>query len=83
MPARTDLEQAKHVFQAVMLTVLADGQADGAEAVAVAKIRQDFPQMAALPDIGELGRELRERYVQLGLETTARAIAGGSTTRLP
>ena len=33
--------------------------------------------MAALPDIGEIGRELRTRYTALGLETTARAIANG------
>lgn len=81
MPSRTDLEQAKHVFQAVILTVIADGSPDTAEAVAIAKIRQDFPQIAALPDISEIGRELRARYTSLGLETCARAIAGGLRDR--
>ena len=81
MPAQTDLEQAKHVFQAVILTVISDGTPDTAEAVAIAKIRQEYPQIAALPDIGEIGKELRTRYTAIGLESCARAIAGGIKDR--
>ena len=81
MPARTDLQQAKHVFQAVILTVLVDGNAENAEAKAVAAIRADIPQIAALPDIGEIGRELHERFRHIGLEPTARAISAGLIDR--
>ena len=79
--AQTDLEQAKHVFQAVILTVISDGKPDTAEAVAIAKIRQEFAQIAALPDITEIGRDIRERFMSLGLETCARAIANGIKDR--
>ena len=77
MSVQVDLQQARHVFQAVILTVIADGAPEGSEAVAVAKIRDEFPPISALPEIGEISRELRGRYIQLGLETTARAIANG------
>lgn len=77
MPAQTDLEQAKHVFQAVILTVLSNGTADAAEAVVIAKIRSDFPQIAALPDIGAIGKEVRTRYQGIGMEACARAVANG------
>lgn len=81
MSGQTDLQQAKHVFQAVILTAIADGAPEGCEAAVVAKIRDEFPQIAALPDIGDIGRELHGRYIQLGLETTARAIANGIRDR--
>lgn len=79
--AQTDLEQAKHVFQAVILTVIADGKPDTAEAVVIARIRQEYPQIAELPDIGEIGKELRTRYTSIGLESCARAIASGIKDR--
>lgn len=72
-----DLQQAKHVLQAVILTVLADGDPEGAEAKAVASIRADVPEIAALPEIGEIGRELHARFRHIGMEATARAISGG------
>ena len=74
---QTDLQQAKHVLQAVILTVIADGDPEGAEAAAIASIRTDVPEIASLPAIGEIGRELHARYRHIGMEATARAIAGG------
>ena len=76
-----DLQQATHVFQALMLTVLADGKAEGAEAAIVAKLRKDDPVIAAVPDIGAVGTELRDRFHHIGLEACAKAIAAGLRDR--
>ena len=72
-----DEEQARNVFRAVILTVLVDGSADAGEAVAVANIRRDFPELDVVDDLRELGREMRARFDQVGAEVCARAIAAG------
>lgn len=79
--AANDPEQAKRVFQAVVLTVLADSEPDAKEAAVVAKIRQDFPELGGLPDIQGIGREVRVKFEGLGLEETAREVAGGIVDR--
>lgn len=79
--AAQDPEQAKRVFQAVVLTVLSDNEPDAKEAHVVAKIRQDFPELGTLPDIPGIGREVRAKFEGLGLEETAREVAAGITSR--
>lgn len=76
-----DPEQAKRVFQTVVLTVLADNAPESAEAVAVAKIRQDYPELGGLPDIQGIGREIRTKFEGLGLEETVRDVASGITAK--
>ena len=73
--SRIDEDQAREIFRAVILTVLADGSADAGEAVAIANIRRDFPELDVVEGLSELGREMRARFDQVGPEVCARAIA--------
>lgn len=77
MSVHVDLQQAKHVFQAMILTVVADGRPELVEAGVIAKLRAEYPVVAALPSIAEIGRELRDRYLHIGMQATATAIANG------
>lgn len=81
MPSQIDLQQAKHVFEALMLTVLSDGRAEIEEAAIVAKLRKDDPVLASVADIAAVGTELRDRFHHIGLEPCAKAIAAGLRDR--
>lgn len=71
-----DEPQARQILRAVILTVLADGEA-GAEAVAVGNIRRDFPELSVVGDLAGLGRDVRAEYDEVGAEVCARRIAAG------
>ena len=77
----TDLEQAKHVFQAIILTAIADGQADGMEAQMVGKLRKENPFLEELSDIREIGLEIKTRAEHIGAEPALRAVAAGIKDR--
>ena len=77
MSVHVDLQQAKHVFQAMILTVIADREPDLVEAGTIATLRREYPVIAAVPRIGDVGRELRNRYLHIGMQATATAIANG------
>lgn len=76
-----DLEQAKNVFQLVILTAMSDGQTGGDEAKAVAKLRKDEPVLQAVADVGSVGKEIHERAGTIGIDLAMRAAAKGLRDR--
>ena len=73
--------QARHVFELMILTAMADGERGGAEAKSVAGLRKTTPMLAALPDVATIGREIDERAKAAGVETASREVAGKITDR--
>lgn len=75
--ATVDLQQAKHVFQLLILTAIADDDADGIEAFVIGELRREHPVLAALPDVSEIAVEIRERAAHIGIDNAIRACAAG------
>lgn len=66
---------ARHVFELVILTAMSDGERGGEEAKTVAAIRKETPMLAALPDVETIGREIDARAKEIGVEPAAREVA--------
>lgn len=72
---------ARHVFELVILAAMADGERGGEEAKTVAAIRKDTPLLATLSDLATIGREIDARAKAIGVEPTAREVAAKITDR--
>lgn len=72
---------ARHVFELVILAAMADGERGGEEAKTVAAIRKETPMLAALADVATIGREIDARAKLIGVEPAAREVAAKITER--
>lgn len=81
MAEAIDPEQAKLVFQAVVLTALADGQTTQEEMAEIAALRTREPIIAAVADPKAAGLEIRNQFLEHGIDVCAQELAAGLTDR--
>ena len=74
-------DDARHVFELLILAAMADGERGAAEAKTVAAIRKETPILAALSDAGAIGVAIDARAKEIGVEPAAREVAAKITDR--
>lgn len=74
-------DDARHVFELLILAAMADGERGAAEAKTVAAIRKETPMLAALTDAGAIGTAIDARAKEIGVEPAAREVAAKITDR--
>jgi tellurite resistance protein len=70
-------EQARSIYQLMMLTAWADGRLDASEALVAEAVQGDVPELRQLPDRGALSDRARKRLGQLGIERALAETAAG------
>ncbi len=70
-------EQARSIYQLMMLTAWADGCLEAPEALVAEAVQGDVPELRQLPDRGALADRAKKRLDQLGLERALAETAAG------
>jgi hypothetical protein len=76
-----DLEQAKHVFEAVVLTALSDGETHASEARFIADLGHLHPEFGQVAGLDKLAQAVAVRLHADGLEACLVRVAAGLRDR--
>lgn len=75
----SDLAQASHVVELMVLTAWADGRVVGSEAIAIHKLTVTVPELRDVGPTGEISRRAKERLERAGMDAAVREAASGVT----
>jgi tellurite resistance protein len=70
-------EQARRIYELMMLTAWADGCLEASEALVAEAVQGDVPELRQLPGRGALADRAKKRLDQLGLERALAETAAG------
>jgi uncharacterized tellurite resistance protein B-like protein len=70
-------EQARSIYELMMITAWADGCLEASEALVAEAVQGDVPELRQLPDRGALADRAKKRLDQLGLERALAETAAG------
>lgn len=71
-----DTEQARAVYELMMITAWADGRLEMSETLVSEAVTADVPELLAVPDKQEISARARERLQRLGLKAALQESAG-------
>lgn len=74
-PVTPDPAQAAAIFELMIMTALADGRVEGAEALAIRKLLETTEALQGFGSTAEIGKQVRNRVQLLGLEESVRGAA--------
>lgn len=72
-----DPNQARSIFELMMLTAWADGHLEVSESVIAAAVLDELPELRALPGLADLGARARERLEEQGIPAALAEVAQG------
>jgi tellurite resistance protein len=72
-----DIEQARAVYELMMITAWADGRLDMSETLVAEAVLADVPQILAVPDKQEISLRARKRLQEQGLTAALKQAAAG------
>jgi len=70
-------EQARAIYELMMITAWADGRLDMSETLVTESVIADVPELLAVPDKREVAASARERLERLGLRSALKETAEG------